>query len=252
MRVREIVKRAVTGTALERPARWVDLWITGNRDFLYNEQTEQIITHVLNPDSNAVDVGAHKGEILKTIVKVAPFGKHFAFEPIPYLCEELKRVFPKVEVRGLALSDDAGGERFVHVRTNPGYSGLKRSRYRYVEEIEEITVKTVRLDEIVPEAIPISLIKIDVEGAELQVLQGAEGVLRRDHPVVIFEHEPGGALSYGTEPTKLYDFLGHCGLRIYLMCDWLQGMPPITKEEFRAQFFAGKNYCFVAVPWNGM
>lgn len=251
MRVRQIVKQAVRGTALERPARWVDLWLTGNRDFLYNEQTEQIISRVLNRDSNAVDVGAHKGEILKTIVKVAPSGRHFAFEPVPALCEELKRLFPQVEVHQTALCDHSGEERFVHVLSNPGYSGLKQRQYRYVEAVQEISVKTARLDDILPEATQISLIKIDVEGAELQVLRGAEGVLRRNHPVVIFEHEPGGALSYGTQPSQVCDFLDQCGLRVYLMCDWLQGRSPITKEELRRQFFAGKNYCFVAAPWNG-
>lgn len=246
------MKQAVTGTALERPARWVDLWLTGNRDFLYNEQTEQIISRVLNEDSNAVDVGAHKGEILKTIVQVAPFGRHLAFEPVPALCEELKKLFPQVEVHQTALCDHGGEGRFVHVLSNPGYSGLKERRYRYAEKLQEINVKTARLDDIVPEATPISLIKIDVEGAEFQVLRGAEGVLRRNHPVVIFEHEPGGALSYGTEPTQICDFLDWCGLRVYLMSDWLQGRSAITRDELAHQFFAGKNYCFLAAPWNGV
>lgn len=248
MRVRQVVKQAVTGTVLERPARWVDLWLTGNRDFLYNEQTEEVISRVLSSDSNAVDVGAHKGEILKMILEVAPLGRHFAFEPVPALCEELKRLFPQVEVHQTALCDHSGEERFVHVLSNPGYSGLKQRRYRYVEKLQEVSVKTARLDNIVPEGIPISIIKIDVEGAELQVLRGAEGVLRRNQPVVIFELEPGGALSYGTTPAQVWDFLDQCGLRVYLICDWLHGKSAITREELAHQFFANENYYFLAAP----
>jgi FkbM family methyltransferase len=224
----------------------MDLWLTGNRNFIYNEQTEKIISRVLEVDSNSVDVGTHRGEILETIVKVAPKGKHFAFEPIPNLCEELRNCFPQAEIYNLALSDHAGEETFIHVLTNPGYSGLRKRQYQYDEKLEEWAVKTARLDDVIPESVKISFIKIDVEGAELQVLRGAENVLKRDHPVIVFEHEPGGALSYGTKPEQVYSFLQNCGLRISLMHDWLEGNAPITKEEFARQFLARKNYCFVA------
>jgi len=236
----------VVGTPVERVARFVDLWVTGNRNFIYNEQTEKIITRILEFDSNSVDVGTHRGEILRTILKVAPKGKHFAFEPIANLCEELRNCFPQAEIYNLALSDHAGEETFIHVLTNPGYSGLRKRQYQYDERLEECAVRTARLDDVIPESVKVSFIKIDVEGAELQVLHGAGKVLKRDHPVVVFEHEPGGALSYGTSPDQVYDFLHDCGLDVSLMHDWLEGHAPITKEEFARQFFGKRNYCFVA------
>ena len=45
---------------------------------------------VIKPQSNCIDVGCHKGEMLELMFKYSPKGKHFAFEPIPYLFERLK------------------------------------------------------------------------------------------------------------------------------------------------------------------
>jgi hypothetical protein len=59
------------------------------------------------------------------------------------------------------------------------------------------------------------LLKVDVEGAELQVLRGAFNTLCRHRPYVFFEHGRGGADHYDTTPYQLFDFLvDECGLRI--------------------------------------
>ena len=246
IRFRQSVRRVVVGTALEGIARRIDLYLTGNRNVIYDKETDEIIRSVLSIDSNAVDVGAHKGLILESIVKYSTQGKHYAFEPIPALAEGLRTHFPTVNVYDLALSDHNGQERFNHVLTNPGYSGLKQRHYPYKERVEELVVKTACLDDVIPEFTKISFIKIDVEGAELQVFRGAQRILRNNRPVVVFEHEPGGALSYGTKPDQVFEFLKGCGLDVWLMQDWLKGNPPIPKHNFVEQFENKRHYCFVA------
>jgi hypothetical protein len=148
------------------------------------------------------------------------------------------------------LSDTAGETTFQHVVSNPGYSGLLRRRYdRPEEEVVEIRVRLARLDDLVAANAPIRLVKIDVEGAELQVLRGAAAMLRRDRPFVVFEHGQGAADCYGTRPEQVFDLFAECGLRLSLMGDWLAGgRSALSREAFVDEFDAARNYYFLAHP----
>jgi len=212
----------------------------------YDEQTLAVMRRWLKEDSNCVDVGCHKGTILKEMLCIAPTGTHYAFEPLPELCQELRLSFPGVRIYDVALSDSVGETSFQHVVTDPSYSGLKKRQYPGTNEtIKEIKVRTDLLDNIISE--DISLIKIDVEGGELQVLRGAVNTIRKNKPVVIFEHGIGAADYYGTTPEDVYHLLTECGLCISLMKEWLKGDPPLTREGFTARFYQGEFY-FMAHP----
>jgi len=175
-------------------------------------------------------------------------GKHYAFEPIPSLFEELKSSFPSVSVLNIALSDVQGDATFHHVTSNPSYSGLRPRRYiGGIETVEQITVKTAPLDAILPKNFQVDFIKIDVEGGELQVLQGGLETISRSRPLIVLEHGVGAADYYGTRPEMVYDLLTvDCGLSVFLMGSWLQGKGSLTRPEFVRQFETGENYYFMA------
>ena len=215
---------------------------------LYDVQTIEVMKRVLKRDSNCVDVGCHKGDILKAILRVAPGGTHYAFEPVPTLFDTLRVEFPSVRILNIALSNMEGEASFQHVTSNPGYSGLKRRRYdREGETVVQITVKTAPLDSILPPNFRLDFLKIDVEGAELQVLQGALRTILRSRPLIIFEHGLGAADYYGTRPELVFDLLNtQCELAIFIMESWLQGGKPLTRAEFVRQFDTGENYYFMA------
>jgi FkbM family methyltransferase len=214
----------------------------------YDTQTIAVMKRCLREDSNGVDVGCHTGAILKEMLHFAPAGTHYAFEPIPELYRGLRSSFPGVKVFNLALSDAAGETSFQHVTSNPAYSGLRRRRYdRPAESVKEITVRTDRLDDVIPHGVPVHFIKIDVEGGELQVLRGALGTIRRNRPIVVFEHGLGAADYYGSTPEDVYDLLtAHCGLRISLMEQWLRDGPSLERAQFVDQFRRGLNFYFMA------
>ncbi len=204
-----------------------------------------VLAAVLRDDSNAVDVGANIGAVLESIVRLAPSGRHVAFEPLPGLCEGLRMRFPGVDVRCAALSDVAGTSEFSHVLAAPAYSGL-RERADLPDEVGEvrrIPVRTERLDEALADGYAPALLKIDVEGAELQVLRGGSETLARHRPVVLFEHGVGGSDLYGAGPGEVFDVLAEARLRIFD----LDGEGPYTRERFEA-IFEQPIWNFLAAP----
>jgi hypothetical protein len=86
-----------------------------------------------------------------------------------------------------------------------------------------------------------------VEGAELQVLKGAVKTIRRNKPVVVFEHGLGASDHYGTTPEDVHDLLvKDCGLHVSLLGRWLRNEGPLTKEEFSNQYYQRLNFFFMA------
>jgi len=228
---------------------------TGEMSDEYDVQTLAVMQRVLHNDSNCVDVGCHQGSILAEMLRFAPRGTHFAFEPIPLLYQGLRESFRNVanlELYDCALSDTAGDAAFQHVVSNPGYSGFRKRRYdRPAEHVQEIQVRTQRLDALIPQHIAIQFVKVDVEGAELQVFRGAVETIQRSRPTIVFEHGLGAADCYGTSPERVYDLLTiDCGLRLFLMAQWLEnnGRTDLNRSAFCEQFASGANYYFMAHP----
>ena len=60
------------------------------KNLKYDRLTKKILKKYLKKEYNCIDIGCHKGEILELMMHFSPEGKHYAFEPIPYLCKELK------------------------------------------------------------------------------------------------------------------------------------------------------------------
>ncbi len=224
--------------------------ITRNR--FYDELTKEVFRRTLNPDSVCIDVGCHKGDLLAIMMRLAPSGRFFAFEPLPGFYNRLNKKYgsdPRVVLSPKALSDVHQAEaEFNYVLSNPGYSGLKRRKYYQPDEIDvKISVSTDLLDNIIKESDQISLIKIDVEGAEFGVLKGGVSTIRRDMPFIVFEHGLDAADFYGTRPEKVFKLLhDECGLNISLLDSWLEGAPALSKEEFCEQFYSRRNCYFLA------
>jgi FkbM family methyltransferase len=216
-------------------------------DRRYNLYTRLILERSLRADSNVVDVGCNRGDILRQMRSLAPDGDAFAFEPLPAFAADLRRDFPDVNVYELALSDEPGPATFFEVVNLPEYSGLRQRDYPIDEvTLRETQVQRARLDDVLPADLPIHVIKIDVEGAELQVLRGASRTLTRHQPLVIFEHGRGAAEHYDTTPTAVFDWLADCGMGVYLLDAWLGGKRPLVRRAFVEEFNTGRNYYFLA------
>lgn len=214
----------------------------------YDFQTFEVFKRVLKPTSNCIDVGAHKGFILEKILKNAPQGKVMAFEPIPDLYNNLKTKFGnKAQILNIALSDKMGVAEFAYYVDRPAISGFKqRDGHEHDGQVEHLKVPLNTIDNLVPEFMKIDLIKIDVEGAELSVLKGAERTLKNSKPYVLFEFGLGGADFYETTPQQIFDYLTECGLVLSTLEYFLKNMQPFSREEFVGQYSKSYNYFFIA------
>ena len=215
----------------------------------YDKQTKEVIKRCLKSDSNCIDVGCHEGEVLEIMLKHAPNGRHFGFEPIPEFFNNLEKNFPKnCQFYQLGLSNEKGTSTFNHVITNPGYSGIKKRRYDKPNEKDtSITINIDLLDNVLPKDLKIDFIKIDVEGAEWLVMDGGKNMIKKYQPTIVFEHGIGGADIYGIRPEQVYTLLNQeCGLEISTMKNWLNEKKPFSKKEFIQQFDQQLNYYYIA------
>ncbi len=214
----------------------------------YDRLTGEILQRLCGNNSVCVDVGAHDGKVLALIIKNCPGAMHYAFEPLPAFYHLLKRKFGSAcHIYKVALSNQTGIISFVHFITNPAYSGL-RKRPEINHESETIEVRTDLLDNVLPPNQPVALIKIDVEGAEYLVIQGAAQTIRRWKPHVLFEFGKGGSEVYNITPRLMFDLLKHLGLQINLLYKFILKEPALTVEQFEAEYHKGKEYFFVAYP----
>ncbi len=162
-------------------------------DLRNNAIANRLVIGLRRPGRTFIDVGAHIGSVLGEVVRTSP-GKVIAFEAIPAKAAHLAKKFPDVLVHNCALLDRNGEERFFVDNAKSGYSSLSRRD----GDVTEIVVPVSRMDSLIADD-DVDVIKIDVEGAELGVLRGAEAVVARCRPVVLFESGPGDVMGFTKE-----------------------------------------------------
>lgn len=148
---------------------------------------------------HAVDVGAHVG--LWSRVMARDFDRVTALEPLSAHRECFER-----NVEGATLLPYAAGAHGgdVRVRMPPDNTGNA-----HIDDLGE-NVRMVTLDSL--DLDPVDLLKIDVEGFERAVVEGAEQTIRRNQPVVVVEQKPKHAERYGWRQLDAVVFLKDLGM----------------------------------------
>jgi FkbM family methyltransferase len=156
-----------------------------------------------------VDVGGNHGLYTYHLSRlVGPAGRVHTFEPLPPNLRILRHTIKVHNLENVTVHPEACGEGSKRttfcVRLEHGVPELGGGRQG--EEGLRFACDIVRLDDVIRPRI--TFLKIDVEGAELLVLRGAERILRESHPVILFE---AGGLTphYGYSQQDVFDFLSH-------------------------------------------
>lgn len=152
----------------------------------YEIEKCRLIQQAVRAGSTFFDVGAQAGyHTLLASRLVGPYGRVFAFEPAPRNIRYLRKLvagrnLDNVAVVEAAVCDHNGAAAF---ETGPSCVA------GHLAETGDLLVRTVSLDEEIAQGRlpPPDYIKIDVEGAEMNVLMGAQTLLRERHPALFID-----------------------------------------------------------------
>ena len=186
----------------------------------YERLLERQYSKFLDAGDVVVDAGAHAGRHLACFAKlVGAQGHVHGFEPLPAMHAQLRKRFStkNVTLHDVALSDISGTVEFVHAVGAPEESGLRERKYNHPEIVTPTRVEVVveRLDRYGDALHGLRFIKVDVEGAELNLLRGATGVLARYRPIVSVEYGRSAYGAYGHDTFTLFDFAEEHGFVMY-------------------------------------
>jgi FkbM family methyltransferase len=148
-----------------------------------------LLPALCDPTRISFDVGANWGQYAEALSYVS--AGVIACEPVPQLAEYLRRTAVKgIRVEQVALSNAKGDAEFV-VPQDWGRSSLLLQKAG--ADTQRLKVRLDTLDSVATD--PVGFIKVDVEGHEEEVVDGALQVIGRDHPVLMIEieerHRPG-------------------------------------------------------------
>jgi FkbM family methyltransferase len=209
----------------------------------------QVVRQVVQPGSNCIDIGCHIGSSLSLMARYAPQGKHLAIEPVAEKAAWIRKKFPEVEVRAIALGERQEAVTFYQNVARPGFSSLAKN-VESGDEIVAMTVDCERLDNVARTDLKYAFIKIDVEGAELLVLKGARETIARSRPVILFESSYDGAAKLGLKREDLFAFFGmELGYDVFTIKRFLERQSKLDLAGFqRAAEYPFQAFNFVAVP----
>jgi len=195
-----------------------------------------------------VDIGAYRGDILRLFLREAVDGQVIGFEPNPINCQYLKRRFPASQIEQVALGNRHGLETFLRDKDRPA-----RSRLAAVSPEdqmadganEQLEVLVTTLDGYFGNDGRVDFIKIDAEGAELEILQGGIKILSANQPFMIFEHGLSPSQSAVRKSVELFQLVCE-EIRLEIFSLDRVGAKITHSSGFIDSLRAGNDYFFAA------
>jgi FkbM family methyltransferase len=199
------------------PKQWIaySVWRSG-----YGEAELNYLGRIVPRARQSVDVGANLGVYSRALSKLTP--TVHAFEPNRELAQLLRRTLPRnviVHEQALSSRTGCGTLRTPVVNGRPVFGLASLEEHAAYPGSDQEAVQVAKLDDVLDG--DVGFVKIDVEGHELRVLEGASSLIERCRPVLLIEceerHNPGG-------PAALFNHLKKAGyigrfLREGVICD---------------------------------
>lgn len=158
---------------------------------------------------HGIDIGAHIG--LWSYVMGRCFDRVTAFEPVPEHAACFRRNL--ADANNVRLIESGLGDKVAVVAMALKAPWSLKARVRTNEVLPTVKANLQVLDGF-PEIDQVDFIKIDCEGYELFVLQGAEQTIRRHRPFIIIEQKPGNTKRYGISDTAGVELLKTWGASV--------------------------------------
>lgn len=167
-----------------------------------------------------IDIGGHAGQFSKIFSALVPQGRVYTFEPGTYAHSILKKVhllkrLTNVSIFKMGASDKNGKSVLSVPIKSSGSIGFGRSSINgedFTHALrEEIPLTTLDHFSKTHQLPRVDLIKIDVEGHEMSVLNGAQKLLKDYAPAVMIEINHEHLLKAGTQPLDIFNFFKSLG-----------------------------------------
>lgn len=189
----------------------------------YSREVVALLDKLVQPGMVVLDVGANIGEISLVCAKrVGRAGSVISFEPMEEIADALQQNIDRnrleqVTVVRAGLSDKAATGVPIYASCGQGargdeHSGLG-SLYGVSKDAPAQFIEVTTLDAYLAQSpvAKVDLIKVDIEGAELPFLRGAEQTLRRYRPRLIVEVQDKSAAAAGYAASDILDYLSGLG-----------------------------------------
>ena len=178
----------------------------------------QYLLSIIKPNDIFYDIGSNYGLFIEVTKEIAK--EIHAFEPLPKCFAYLQKNYGKysnIFLNNLALGDKINEVEFYQSKdenTSGASTLIKEVAYRNIKKIKPIKVKMITLDEYIKSHNPPTIMKIDVEGAESFIIDGAKNLFKDYNPIIIMEVWSGkNGLDFSI---KAVDKLLNYGYKCYL------------------------------------
>jgi FkbM family methyltransferase len=203
-------------------------WVEETRRLDHDQNMLPLVGEFIRPDSVVYDVGAYIGD--HTAYYASRAALVVAFEPMPDAFEALEfntKLYRNVLMFNCPLGN---GERVAI--DHEDISTEKNFGARFLAKRED-GAATIRLDDIGTSVLhPPSLLKLDVEGWEVNVLRGAEVTIKKHKPVIVCEVNRGALFRVGTSPAELHGILKAHGYTLRDLGTKKEWKPDDEREQF--------------------
>ncbi len=217
------------------------------RSGAYSEPELDLLSLAVREGETVLDVGANFGLYTYHLSRaVGPSGKVYAFEPVPFTNATLRKVVSRLGVRNAEIVPKGCSDRTArvtfrlplqasgalsagqaHIGQRDDDRAGKEAQVRWGKTVD-VECEVVALDEALPELHDLSLLKCDIEGAELLAFRGAERMISRHHPTVICEINPWFLEGFGIGLGELVDFFSDRGYGLYFYDHREKSLAPIV------------------------
>lgn len=220
---------------------------------MYRNGESLVIEKFIHPGDVVFDVGANVGDWSDYVRKQNRDVAIFAFEPIPHCFESFKKRHAggsDTHVFNCAISNEIGSLPFYYYAHNTGCSGFsERKLLGKVSHVFNVPTDTIDSFCTFHEIDRINFLKIDTEGAELKVLQGALGLLKAGR-IDLIQFEYGGTYpDAGITFKEVYDLLSDAHYHVFRMHPKglikVNGATPKRENGRYTNYFAVSNLKFL-------
>jgi FkbM family methyltransferase len=221
--------------------------LSSGKWFSVDKNERRFLVNFIQPRMVCFDIGANQGFFTILLSKCVGSGGHvFAFEPTGIEFPKLEKIAQINRVNNVILEKMAVGlqgglvNMVVCLNGHGSRSSLREPPSEVISQtkIEDVSITT--LDAYVRDSNigQIDFIKIDTEGAELEILRGGEQVLSTHRPLLMVELADMATQQFGYKATEIYQYLESCNFV------WFEATPEgflkaaIPKDTYRENLFA--------------